>query len=282
MININRLIKKFNLQIIEETNINEEYLIFEAVGIESLIKNNKHDVAVIVVDEKGIEEQLEKISVIVLCEIKEMNEEIKKKFIKFNKPIIYSKFKMREIISIIDPYLLRKQQVPERVHGTLLSVFGEGVLITGASGIGKSELALELINRKHLFCGDDAIDVISFAGNPIGKAPRISRDFIEVRGVGIINVKGMFGVQSLIKELNIDLIIELVHLEDVKSSVDRLGKKYSEREINNTEIPLIQIPLSSGRSVASVVEAAVISFKQRVSENYIAANDFTERLKKSQ
>ena len=183
--------------------------------------------------------------------------------------------------AILDSYLLRKQQKPVRVHGTLLSIFGEGVLVIGKSGIGKSELALDLVNRKHLFIGDDAIDIISLAGVPIGKAPRSSREFIEVRGVGIINIKGMFGIQTLLNSNSIDLVVELIKLDDVKSSIERLGKSYSSKELAGVDVPLIQIPLSSGRSISSVVEAAVIAFKQRKLDGYIAIDDLTERLKNS-
>lgn len=281
MINLETLAKKFNLNILDGTNIEKEYLLTEATGISSLVKRDVKNTIIVITKGTSIEEVKEKVSVIVVCEQDELDKEIEQELKKYNKPVMFSKFSKREMISIIDPYLLRKQQTPERVHGTLLSVYGEGVLVTGKSGIGKSELALELINRKHLFCGDDAIDIITFAGKPIGKAPRLSRDFIEVRGVGIINIKGMFGIQSTLKESTIDLIIELVNLDDVKSSVERLGREYSVREINGVKIPLIQIPVSSGRSIAPVVEAAVIAFKQRISDNYIAVNDLTKRLKNS-
>lgn len=281
MINLETLAKKFNLNILDGTNIEKEYLLTEATGISSLVKRDVKNTIIVITKGTSIEEVKEKVSVIVVCEQDELDKEIEQELKKYNKPVMFSKFSKREMISIIDPYLLRKQQTPERAHGTLLSVYGEGVLVTGKSGIGKSELALELINRKHLFCGDDAIDIITFAGKPIGKAPRLSRDFIEVRGVGIINIKGMFGIQSTLKESTIDLIIELVNLDDVKSSVERLGREYSVREINGVKIPLIQIPVSSGRSIAPVVEAAVIAFKQRISDNYIAVNDLTKRLKNS-
>ncbi|NQX83232.1 MAG: hypothetical protein HRS50_00760 [Mycoplasmataceae bacterium] len=278
MLKLRRVSKKFNFNIVEKTIKKEEYLVTEAAAIESISARSENNFAIVITSDTNIESVLDKISIIIICETKKLGEDVKNKFIKYGKPILYSHFKKRETISILDSYLLKKKQTPERVHGTLLTVFGSGVLIIGKSGIGKSELALELINRKHLFVGDDAIDVISFAGIPMGKAPKISRDFIEVRGVGIINIKGMFGIQSIIKESNIDLIIELVNLEDVKTSVNRLGKEYSKREINGIEIPLIQIPLSSGRSVAPVVEAAVIVFKQRISNEYIAVDDLTKRL----
>ncbi len=279
-LNIKRIVKKFNLNIIDETIKNDEYLIDEFTGINSLRSRNAKNVGVVISKNTDLTTELEKINLIVLAEINSLNKSDIEKISKYNKPVLYSKYTKRELISILDSYMLKKQAKPNRIHATMLSIFGEGVLITGKSGIGKSELALELINRKHLFIGDDAIDIISFAGQPMAKAPKMSRDFIEVRGVGIINVKGMFGIQTMIKEHKVDLIIELVNLDDVKSSVERLGKEYVYKVISGVEIPLIQIPVSSGRSVAPVVESATIAFKQRMYDDYIAANDLTDRLKK--
>lgn len=283
MINIKRFAQRFNLHTIEETikeleieNIKQAATISEIVHHE----NVEGIVAVIDIDD-DISEYLDKVSIVVFTRTTEVSEDLLAKANRYGKPTFWTKYLKRETAASIDAYILRKISKPERVHGTLLSVFGEGVLITGKSGIGKSELALELVNRRHIFVGDDAIDIVSFAGTPVGKAPRMSREFIEVRGVGIINLKGMFGIQSMLKEHNINLIIELVFLEEVKSSIERLGKDFQYREIAGSEIPTLQVPVSSGRSIASVVEAAVISYKQRIQDGYVAVDDLTERLKNS-
>ncbi len=282
MINIERIRKKFNLHRLDEQYTEKELKLRQAATINEIKSNDKLEGVVAVIDlDDDITDHLDKVELIVFTRLNDKTEELMAKAEVYGKPALWTKFLKRETSASIDAYLLRKQQKAERVHGTLLSVFGEGILITGKSGIGKSELALELVNRNHLFVGDDAIDIISFAGTPIGKSPRMSREFIEVRGVGIINLKGMFGIQSVVKEHNIDLIIELVNLDDVKSSIERLGRELQYKEIAGTRIPLLQVPVSSGRSIASVVEAAVISFKQRVQDEYIAVNDLTERLKNS-
>ncbi len=281
MLKIERIATRFNLNIIEDTCNGEKVDLIQTATI-SQVATGEIDNALLVMNvEDNAEEHIAHTSAIVICGIKELTDEIKERVLKFGVPVLWTKLTKREVNSTIDAYLLRKQQTPERVHGTLLSVFGEGVLITGKSGIGKSELALELVNRKHLFIGDDAIDIISFAGKAVGRTPRMSRDFLEVRGVGIINLKGMFGVQSMLKETNVDLIVELVNLDDVKSSIERLGKELKMREISGVEIPVLQIPVSSGRSIAPVVESAVISFKQRMQDGYVAVNDLTQRLKDS-
>ena len=278
-IDFKKLLKKFDLKYIEKT-FADEIEVIEFCGISSINHRDEKNLGAVVEISANIQNHLNKISLIIIAGKKSLSSKEKEKLISYNKPIFYSSFSKRELVSSLELYLLKRQQQPERIHATMLSVFGEGIAIMGKSGIGKSELALELINKDHLFIGDDAIDVISFAGKAMGKAPSISRDFIEVRGVGIINARDMFGVQSIIKQHSLDLIIELVNLDDVISSVERLGKEYEKIKISNVEIPKLQIPVSSGRSLAPVVEAAVIAFKQRKYNNYIAVNDFSERLHK--
>ncbi len=282
MINIGRLAKKFNLNILNSEDSNKEIKLNQAATIHEIENNEKlTNLVAIINPDEDITKHLDKIALVILTKVNELDDKIKEIVKEYNVPVLYTNLLKRETLSTIEAYLLRKIQTPERVHGTLLSVFGEGILIMGASGIGKSELALELINRNHIFVGDDAIDVVSFSGKPIGKAPRMSRDFIEVRGVGIINLKGMFGIQSTIKEHNIDLIVELVQLADVKDSIERIGREYKYKEISGTRIPVLQVPVSSGRSIAPVVEAAVVTFKQRVQDGYIAVDDLTKRLANS-
>lgn len=278
-VNLKKIAKKFYFNFIEETINKEEVEISEFCRLNSLTNRDVKNSGVVIELNEEIGKELEKISIIIISNKKKLNKDQIKKLKEYKKPIFYSSFPKRELISSLELYIIKRQQDPERLHATMLTVFGEGIAIIGKSGIGKSELALELINKNHLFIGDDAIDVISFAGQVLAKAPSMSRDFIEVRGVGIINAKDMFGVQSIVKQHSLDLIIELVNLNDVISSIDRLGNNYEKMKICNVEIPKLQVPVSSGRSLAPVVEAAVISFKQRKYNNYIAANDLSERIK---
>ncbi len=283
MINIDKFGKKFNLHIIEETIKEREVKgIHQAATITEVAHHSSaHNLIAVIDEDDDVTPYLDKVDMIVFTRTSELTDSILEKARKYGKPTFWTKYLKRETASSIDAYILRKTATPVRVHATFLSVFGEGVLITGKSGIGKSELALELVNRNHIFIGDDAIDIVSFAGTPIGKAPRMSREFIEVRGVGIINLKGMFGIQSTLKEHNVNLVVELVPLDDVKSSIERIGRDFQYKEIAGTEIPMIQIPVSSGRSIASVVEAAVISYKQRMQDGYVAVDDLMTRLKES-
>lgn len=188
-------------------------------------------------------------------------------------------FTKRELQILIDSYLLKKSLTPQRLHGTLLKVYGEGILITGQSGIGKSELALDLIKRGHIFIADDAIDVINLAGELIAVSPQITQSFMEVRGLGIINVKEMLGIQAISNSSNIDLILELVELEKVKASVDRLGTQQQSLLICNKRVTKIQIPLYQGRDLSSIAETAVVTYKQKKYNNYVAIEDLNLRIK---
>lgn len=275
-----KFIKKFRIKPLKGTEVlSFEVEQFAGMDTISRIKDgNENDLVAIM----NIEEAIfvpEYIKGIIIASKTSLTDKEAKPFKDLNIPVFYSEYSKRELILTLDTYILKKTQKPERLHATMLSIFGMGVLIMGKSGIGKSEVALELINRGHLFVGDDAIDIISVAGIPIGKTPKISRDFIEVRGVGIVNVKSMFGIKSTIKEHQVDLVIELVHLDDVKISIERLGIEYQKQNIAYVDIPKIQVPISSGRAVAPVIESATITLKQRKSNNYIAADDLSDRFK---
>lgn len=148
----------------------------------------------------------------------------------------------------------------DNVHGGLLSIFGKGILIKGESGLGKSEIALELVKRGHLLVADDRVDCYRIHSNIIGQAPELLRGMLEIRGVGIISVARMFGVSSVIQKKHVDLVICLEHWSNQKT-YDRIGvgeeQYYS---ILGVDVPQITIPVKEGRSMAAVIEAAVTNF----------------------
>ncbi|ATZ19031.1 HPr kinase/phosphorylase [Williamsoniiplasma somnilux] len=148
------------------------------------------------------------------------------------------------------------------VHGSLVNIYGKGILITGESGIGKSEVTIDLIKKNHLFVGDDRIILINKSNNIYGKSHPILRNLIEVRGIGIMDISKTNGNQVLIDETKIDLIIELFKFgENGVDDADRLGREYLTKSVLGIDVPYIRIPVSSGRNIANLIESAVAQLK---------------------
>jgi len=171
------------------------------------------------------------------------------------------------------------------IHGGLVDVYGEGILIMGESGIGKSEAALELIKRGHRLVADDAVEIKKVSDDTlIGSAPDITRHFIELRGIGIIDVKTLFGVESVKNTQSIDLVIKLEEWSKDKT-YDRLGLEESYIEFLGNKVPCHSIPIRPGRNLAIICEAAAVNYRQK-KMGYNAAQEFfnrvTNNLKKSE
>lgn len=163
------------------------------------------------------------------------------------------------------------------VHGVLLDIHGMGTLITGKSGIGKSETALELIKRGHILIGDDRVDLYEqSAGTLIGSAPKILERYIEVRGIGIVDVVSMFGAGAYRENKKLRLIVELEHWKKGKQ-YDRLGIETETVRYFNTDISKITIPILPGRNVATLVESAAMNQKLKYL-GYNAAKDLVEKV----
>jgi HPr kinase/phosphorylase len=164
------------------------------------------------------------------------------------------------------------------ISGGLLTIFGQGIIILGDSGIGKSESALELISRGHLFVSDDVVQIHKDVdGKLVGSAAPLSRNFMEIRGLGIINIQKIFGDKSICPQTIIDLIIMLKRWKEGKD-YDRLGLKFPDsRRILDVDVPKISIPVAPGRSIATLIEVAckVFMLKQK---GYHAAREITKKL----
>lgn len=147
-------------------------------------------------------------------------------------------------------------------HGVLLDIHGVGVMITGDSGVGKSEAAIELIMRGHRLVADDAVELRRISNQLIGTAPEIIRHFIELRGIGVINVRELFGMRAIKLEAQLDLVI---HFEpwDNKKIYDRLGIDDHYTEILDVRVPIVTIPVRPGRNLASIVEVAAMNTRHR-------------------
>ncbi len=145
------------------------------------------------------------------------------------------------------------------VHGSLVDIYGVGVLITGRSGIGKSECVIELVTRGHRLVSDDAVFIQKWPPETLyGRSAGITRDFVEVRGLGILNVRELFGVSSVVDRKRLDLVVELVDW-DKMGRIDRLGESESYYEILGVKIPFVKIPVSPGRNVSVLLEVAALN-----------------------
>ncbi len=166
------------------------------------------------------------------------------------------------------------------VHGVLVDVFGEGLLITGESGIGKSEAALELIKRGHRLVSDDAVEIRKVSDETlVGSAPDITKHFIELRGIGIIDVKTLFGVSSVKETIEINLVIKLEDW-DKEKTYDRLGLDEAYTEYLGNKIVCQNIPIRPGRNLAIICESAAVNHRQK-KMGYNAAQELYNRVQKS-
>lgn len=166
------------------------------------------------------------------------------------------------------------------IHGVLVDVYGVGVLIMGESGIGKSEAALELINRGHRLVTDDVVEIRKVSDDTlVGKAPDITRHFIELRGIGIVDVKSLFGVQSVRETQTIDLVINMEEW-DKNREYDRLGPKEESTEFLGNKVVCHSIPIRPGRNLAIIVESAAVNHRQK-QMGYNAAEELYRRVQES-
>ncbi|HYE66637.1 MAG TPA: HPr(Ser) kinase/phosphatase [Pyrinomonadaceae bacterium] len=179
-------------------------------------------------------------------------------------------------INIVTDYLQEMLAPRTLRHGVLLDLYGIGVLIEGASGIGKSECALDLIARGHRLVSDDVVEVRRLGSDRLlGRAPELLREHLEIRGLGILNIRDLFGVSAISTVKTIDLSIRLERWEEA-SEVDRLGIDARAIEIMGVSVPHVLIPVSPGRNLSTLVETAVRVQLLRV-RGYDAAQAFVER-----
>ena len=160
--------------------------------------------------------------------------------------------------------MLRSEMAPRMtMHGVLVEVYGEGLLITGDSGVGKSETALELIKRGHRLIADDAVIVRRISRDTlIGTAPELIRYYMELRGIGVINARHIFGVGAVKPETNVDLVVNF-ELWDDEKAYDRLGLETEHAEILGVSIPQYTIPVRPGRNLAVILELAAMNNRQK-------------------
>ncbi|NLN50901.1 MAG: HPr(Ser) kinase/phosphatase [Acholeplasmataceae bacterium] len=223
--------------------------------------------------------QLEPPAVIFSTNV-EVSELFKKMGTEYNVPILKSQLRTTAINSKLYSYLQDHLSPRQTIHGVLLDINGMGTLVIGKSGIGKSETALELVKLGHMLISDDRVDVFQKdVGILVGEAPRILERYLEVRGIGIVDVVSMYGVGAYRESKQIRLVVELEKWEDFKN-YDRLGLDSKTIKYFDTEIPKVIIPVLPGRNVALLVESAAMNQKLKYL-GYHAAFNLTREVMRS-
>lgn len=176
-------------------------------------------------------------------------------------PILSARSKTSRVLANITNFLEGKLAERLSKHGVFVEVFGMGVLLVGASGVGKSETGLELIQRGHRLIADDRVELYQIDElTLVGEAPDILQNMIEIRGLGIIDVMSLYGVSAIRRSKRLELIINLV-LDDGQTQYDRLGFDKEYEQIFEVQVPSIRIPVKTGRNLAAIVESAAMNFR---------------------
>jgi HPr kinase/phosphorylase len=196
----------------------------------------------------------------------------------FKVPLLKSAMSSNELINDLRYYFTHKLADRVTLHGVFLEVLSIGVLLTGDSGVGKSELALELITRGHRLVADDAPEFARIAPDIVnGACPALIQDFLEVRGLGVLNIRAMYGDSVIKKGKYLRLIIELKHLRQGDAAfADRLRDQQHSRKVLGLDIPVFSLPVAPGRNLAVLVEAAVRNHLLRLN-GYNAGEDLAAR-----
>ncbi|PIC69507.1 HPr kinase/phosphorylase [Sporosarcina sp. P18a] len=194
-----------------------------------------------------------------------------------NIPVLRTDYKTTQFSGMLTNYLVGQLAPMTTVHGVLVDVYGVGVLITGGSGVGKSETALELIKKGHRLVADDSVEIRQVSDNIlIGTSPKLLKHMLEIRGVGIIDLMTLFGASSVKDDKRVLLAVDL-EIWDDKKHYDRLGIDEEKVEILDSQITKLSVPVRPGRNIAVIIEVAAMDYRmKRLGVN--AAEEFTKRL----
>ncbi len=197
--------------------------------------------------------------------------------IKYKVPLLLSIDPTSYLMSAMISYL--KQALAPRItrHGVLVEVYGEGVLLLGESGVGKSETAIELVKRGHRLIADDAVDLKKVSSREIlGMAPEMIKHYIEMRGIGIVDVRRLFGMGAVKTSQQVDLIVNLEQWKE-GAMYDRFGLETQYTSILDVKIPSVKVPVRPGRNLAIIIEVAAMTNREK-KMGYNAAQEFSDRL----
>ena len=221
-----------------------------------------------------------KIPGMVFCRNHEIKEEIRQLAVENGVPLLKTNDTTCDFMASLIRFLKEELAPRISIHGVLVDVYGEGVLIMGESGIGKSEAAIELIKRGHRLVSDDVVEIKKISDAVlVGSAPDITRHFIELRGIGIIDVKTLYGVQSVKDKQEINLVIKLEEWNKERE-YDRLGLDEQYTEFLGNKVVCHQIPIRPGRNLAIIVESAAVNHRQKMM-GYNAARELYNRVTNS-
>ena len=196
---------------------------------------------------------------------------------KNNVTLLRSKEATSTIVSGIIAWLKSELAPSVTNHGVLMEVYGEGLLLIGESGMGKSEAAIELLKRGHRLIADDAVEIRKISENALmGTSPELIRNYVELRGIGLINVAKLFGMGAVKQENQIDLVVNIVPWNQQKV-YDRMGLENEYMEILGVQVPMYTIPITPGRNLAVILEVAAMNNRQRKT-GYNAAREFAEQM----
>lgn len=196
--------------------------------------------------------------------------------VKHNRPLFRSGLPTNQFINLAAKFLNRELAPRESLHGVLVDVYGVGVLITGESGTGKSETALELLRRGHRLVADDLVDVRRVGDTLTGTSPENIRHFMEIRGIGIINIRQLYGIGSVLIQKDVDMMCRLEPWDPAKQ-YERLGLEESKTDVLGLPLPSLTIPVVPGRNIAIVVEVAARNRRLKLL-GYNAAEDLTSSI----
>jgi len=220
------------------------------------------------------------IPAIIFCREQKPDDIFLATAIKHNKPIFITSKNTSTFMAEAIRWLNVQLAPCISVHGVLVDVYGEGVLITGESGIGKSEAALELIKRGHRLVTDDVVELRKVSDDTlVGSAPDITKHFIELRGIGIVDVKALFGASSVKDTQSVDLVIKLEDW-DKEKEYDRLGLEEEYAEYLGNKIVCHTLPIRPGRNLAVICESAAVNHRQK-KMGYNAAQELYKRVQSS-
>ena len=214
---------------------------------------------------------------VVICRNMQVDEVYAKTAAEYGVPLLRTAETTSDFTSALIAFLNLNLAPRVTRHGVLVEVYGEGILLLGESGVGKSETAIELIKRGHRLIADDAVEIRRVSNKSlVGTAPDNIRHFIELRGIGIINASRIFGAGAVKITEKIDLIINL-EIWDVNKVYDRMGLDNQTTEILGLDIPSLTIPVKPGRNLAVIIEVAAMNSRQK-KLGYNAAQDLLKRL----